>query len=96
VELLRRRPSEPLRVVPYRPGAPTVGAREEEAMPEVPRIGVQEAREKVTSKRALLVCGYEDEEKCNKIKLEGAMSFGPFQAMLPSLTRDQEIIFYCA
>jgi hypothetical protein len=65
-------------------------------MPEVPRISVQEAREKVTSKRALLVCGYEDEEKCNKIKLEGAMSFGRFQATLPSVTRDQEIIFYCA
>jgi len=62
-------------------------------MPEVPRISVQEAREKVTSKRALLVCGY---EKCKKIKLEGAMSFGRFQATLPSLTRDQEIIFYCA
>ena len=65
-------------------------------MPEAPRISVQEAREKVTSKRALLVCGYEDEEKCKKIKLEGAMSFGRFQATLPSLATDQEIIFYCA
>jgi len=65
-------------------------------MAEVSRISVQEAREKVTAGRALLVCGYEDEEKCNKIKLEGAMSFGRFQATLPSLTRHEEIIFYCA
>jgi hypothetical protein len=31
-------------------------------MPEAPRIGVKEAREKAMSRRALLVCGYEDEE----------------------------------
>jgi hypothetical protein len=65
-------------------------------MPEVPRISVQEARERVTSGRALLVCGYEDEEKCNKIKLESAMSFARFQATLPSLSKNQEIVFYCA
>ena len=89
-------PVEPLRVAPHRPGPVPVGAGREEAMSEAPRISVQEARAKVTSKRALLVCGYEDEEKCNKIKLDGAMSFGRLQAALPSLTRDQEIIFYCA
>ena len=65
-------------------------------MPEVPRISVKEAREKATSRRALLVCGYEDEEKCNKMKLEGAMSLVRFQATLPSFSRNQEIIFYCA
>jgi len=70
--------------------------REEEAMPEVPRISVKEARGRATSRRALLVCGNEDEEKCNKMKLEGAMSLASFQATLPSLSRDQEVIFYCA
>jgi len=65
-------------------------------MPEVPRISVQEAREKVQSRRALLVCGYEDEEKCNKIKLEGAISFGRFQTALSSLTRDRQAAKYQA
>src|SRR3989442_1403001 len=87
-------PVEPLRVGPHGPGSATVWAREEKAMPEGPRISVQEAREEVTSKRALLGCRYENEEKWKKIKLEGAMSFGGVQATLPSLTKDQGFFFY--
>jgi len=44
---------------------------------------------------ALLVCAYDDEEKFKKNHLQGAMSLGEFKARLPSLTKDQEIIFYC-
>jgi hypothetical protein len=65
-------------------------------MAEVARLPVQEARQKVTGGRALLVCAYEDEAKCNKIKLEGAISLKSFEARVPSLGRNQEIIFYCA
>ena len=64
-------------------------------MPEIPRIGVQEAHEKVMADRALLVCAYEDEERYHKFKLKGAMSLARFQSLLPSVPRDREIIFYC-
>jgi hypothetical protein len=70
--------------------------KEDQDMAEVARIPVQEARQKATGGRALLVCAYEDEAKCDKIKLEGAISLKRFESRLPSLGRNQEIIFYCA
>ena len=65
-------------------------------MAEVERIDVNEARRRATSKGALLVCAYEDEEKCNRIKLEGAISLVNFQSRVSVLPTDQEIVFYCA
>ncbi len=58
------------------------------------RITPQEVREKVKS-GSLLVCGYEDESKCRTMMLEGAITFGEFQKRLPTLTKDQDVIFYC-
>jgi hypothetical protein len=63
---------------------------------DVPRIDVEEARRKVESGRALLVCAYEDEAKCHSIRLAGGLTLSELQARLPSLPRDQELIFYCA
>lgn len=57
------------------------------------RISPHDAMEK-TKEGALLVCAYDDEEKCNTIKLEGAISLGALQARQPS--KQQELIFYCA
>ncbi len=65
-------------------------------MAEVQRISVQEARRKATSNQALLVCAYDDEAKYSKINLKGSISFSSFQSGLPSLPKNQEIIFYCA
>jgi len=61
-----------------------------------PRIQVEEAYSKVQAGKALLVCGYNDEEKFKTMKLEGAISFSDFESKLPTLSKDQEIIFYCA
>jgi hypothetical protein len=60
------------------------------------RISVEEAYGKVQAKEGLLVCGYNDEEKFKTMKLEGAISFSDFESKLPTLSKDQEIIFYCA
>ena len=64
-------------------------------MAEIQRIGVQEAREKVRSKAALLVCAYDDEEKYNKMRLEGAIPLARLEARAATLPKDKEIIFYC-
>jgi hypothetical protein len=61
---------------------------------EVERISPEEARRKVQSGQALLVCGYEDEEKCSRMKLEGAITLSQLREM--SAPRDRELIFYCA
>jgi hypothetical protein len=50
----------------------------------------------VKSGRALLVCGYDDEAKFKMMCLEGALSLKEFEARLLRLSKDQEIIFYCA
>ena len=65
-------------------------------MSEPTRISAHEARQKVSSGKALLVCAYDDAAKFQNNQLEGAKSYSEFQSNLPSLTKDQEIVFYCA
>lgn len=64
-------------------------------MLEPERIAAGEVYGKLKSGKALLVCAYEDEEKFKKLRLEGAISFSVFQSKLPSLSKGQEIVFYC-
>ncbi len=65
-------------------------------MAETVRVSPAEIYQKVKEGRALLVCAYEDEAKFKKLQLEGAISLNAFKSRLPSLSKDQEIIFYCA
>ena len=65
-------------------------------MTEPIRITPEEVRRKVTSGKALLVCAYDDEGKFNQNNLEGAIAMSEFESRLPSLSKDQEIVFYCA
>jgi len=65
-------------------------------MTQVPRIFPEEAREKVKSGTALLVCAYADEEKFKRNHLEGAITIAELDARRTSLSKDHEIIFYCA
>ncbi|MBM4341227.1 MAG: ArsR family transcriptional regulator [Deltaproteobacteria bacterium] len=65
-------------------------------MEEPKRVSVEEVRQKVKEGKALLVCAYEDEEKFKKVRLEGAISLNEFKLGGPSLTKNQEIVFYCA
>ena len=65
-------------------------------MVEPERIGSEEASEKLKAGTALLACAYFDEERCKTMRLEGAFTYGEFESKLPSLPKDQEIIFYCA
>ena len=63
-------------------------------MTEPIRIPAEEARKKVTSGEAILVCAYEDEGKFRKMHLQDAISLQDFKTRLPALSREQEIIFY--
>jgi hypothetical protein len=65
-------------------------------MGTAPRIGVEQAYQHVTSGNALLVCAYDDESKCNKIRLGGSIHLAELRTKLASLPKDQEIILYCA
>lgn len=63
-------------------------------MTEPIRVTPEEAYEKLKSGKALLVCAYEDEAKFKAMQLEGAISFNEFKTKLPSLGKDQEVVFY--
>jgi hypothetical protein len=65
-------------------------------MKQVPRVSPEETREKVISGTALLVCAYADDEKFKRNHLEGAISLVELDARRTSLSKDHEIIFYCA
>ena len=62
----------------------------------VERIGVTAARADTAGGKALLVCGYEDDAKCRKARLEGSIPFARLESMAAGLPKNQEIIFYCA
>jgi len=61
----------------------------------VERITPEQTRAKVLAGEAILVCSYSD-NRCKNILLEGALLKSVFKQKLPSLAKNQEIIFYCA
>jgi hypothetical protein len=65
-------------------------------MGEPVRITAEETRKRILSGAALLVCAYDNEEKFQRNRLEGATSFNEFKVRSGSFAKDQEIIFYCA
>ncbi|GAN34693.1 hypothetical protein BROSI_A3236 [Candidatus Brocadia sinica JPN1] len=64
-------------------------------MAEPVRITPKEVYQKLKSGTTLLVCAYDDETTFRQMKLQGAISLHEFKSRLPSLSKDQEIIFYC-
>jgi hypothetical protein len=72
----------------------TKDSHEETSMPHATRITPQEARKKVAAGQAMLVCGYEDSEKCRRYDLDGSLNFQELWRRQPG--KQQEIIFYCA
>ena len=64
------------------------------ATPE--RIDPQEAKPRIDSGAALLVCAYDKPEKFRNNHLQGALSLDQLQGRESSLAKESEIIFYCA
>lgn len=65
-------------------------------MNDVPRIDVATAHQKAADGEALLICAYEDEKRCQPIRLENSIVMRELMEQLPWLPREQELIFYCA
>ena len=64
-------------------------------MSNVTRISPEEAKSRVITGEALLVCAYDSEEKFSRNHLEGAISQAEFLSRLPGVSKDTELIFYC-
>ena len=59
------------------------------------RVSPEEVRQKVTSGSSLLVCAYEDDEKCKRLHLEGSIWLTEFKAELarcPGTRRSSSIV----
>jgi rhodanese-related sulfurtransferase len=65
-------------------------------MAEPKRVTSDEIYQRLKSGAVLLVCAYEDDAKFKKMQLQGAISLNEFKSKLPSLAKNQEIVFYCA
>lgn len=63
---------------------------------EPERISAEDARERLESGKALLVCAYSDEETCKTMNLEGSIILKEFESRISSVPKDQDIVFYCA
>jgi len=65
-------------------------------MAEPERISPEEVSKKLKAGSVLLVCAYDDEDKFRMFHIEGALSFNQFKSKIPIISKDQEIVFYCA
>ena len=65
-------------------------------MAQVSRITPEETYQKLRAGDAVLVCAYDSQEQFRSLHLERAISLPEFKAKLPSLSKGQEIVFYCA
>lgn len=60
------------------------------------KIDVKQARHEIEESDALLVCAYDSQDKFESNHLEGAMSLDALKSHEDSLSKDRELIFYCA
>ena len=64
-------------------------------MPE--RISADSVQQAISSgEDVLLVCAYEDEEKCRNAYLEESITLKQLQSELDDMQRDRQLVFFCA
>ncbi len=63
-------------------------------MANAERIDADRARQRVQSGEALLVCAYDDEEKCRDLEVEAAVTLAEVRSR--GVEADREIVFFCA
>lgn len=64
-------------------------------MAGVPKIEPREAQQRLARGEAVLVCAYDDEERCRGLRLEGALTLGELQAREEDLREERDVVFYC-
>lgn len=62
----------------------------------VSKIDVTQARNDIEVSDALLVCAYDSQEKFRQNHLQGAISLDDLRSQEQSLSKQRELIFYCA
>ncbi|MFW2368686.1 MAG: ArsR family transcriptional regulator [Desulforhopalus sp.] len=65
-------------------------------MSDIERISAVNIRNGVQSGEILLVCAYDSDDKFRGNHLEGAISLSDFKGRVSQLTKETELVFYCA
>jgi hypothetical protein len=60
------------------------------------RLSADEVRERMEDNDTMLVCAYDDSEKCRRIGIEEAVPYPDFKSKLGSIPKSKEIVFFCA
>jgi hypothetical protein len=61
------------------------------------RLKAEQARHRVDGHEgALLVCAYDDVEKCAKVGIEESIPYAHLKPQLDSISKSRELIFFCA
>ena len=63
---------------------------------EPTRVSPGDIYQNVKSGKTLLVCGYDDDQKFKMMELDGALSLADFRSRLSTLSKNQDVVFYCA
>lgn len=63
-------------------------------MGQAKRIDPATAHQKTESGEALLVCAYDDEQRCRGLHLKNSIHLNELQGKLAEIPKDKEIIFY--
>ena len=61
-----------------------------------PKIDVKQARHDVEVSDALLVCAYDSEDKFASNRLQSAIALDELRGKEEELSKQRELIFYCA
>ena len=60
------------------------------------RIDAEEVQRRVRHENgALLVCAYDDMQKCRDMEIEESIPYPEFKTRLESVPKSKEIVFFC-
>lgn len=60
------------------------------------RVKPDEVRQRMKDNGAMLVCAYDDSEKCRKIGIAESIPYPDLKSKLDSIPKSREIVFFCA
>lgn len=58
-------------------------------------VGVDKAKELVEQDDALLVCAYDDDEKCKKLGVDESIPMSGLQSRLGDVPKSRPLVFFC-
>ncbi len=59
------------------------------------RLQAEEVRRRIND-GAMLVCAYDDVDKCRKTGIDESIPYAEFKSKLDSIPKSKEIVFFCA